>query len=195
MSYTGTGARLEHVTGRSGLRSIEITDRETEAAPLFRNVLGSVLDSPSRWLLRRGRPADLSPALSRVLGQATEQLLSRHLTFVERRAVFQAALERLRRSPPLEQRELCDHLDLLDRFVPLLGRLGRRFETLSPESRRKCLQACERSRWSVLSEGHAKLRHLVQMAYMECPEAWPRSEPAREERRPQAAAFKACLLD
>src|ERR1700722_19231841 len=115
----------------------------------------------------------MSPALSRVLAQATEQLLSRHLTFVERRAVVQTAVARLQRSPLLEQRELCDHLDLLDRFIPVLGRLGRRFENLSPESRRKCLQACERSRWSVFSEGHAKLRHLVQMAYMECPEAWP----------------------
>jgi hypothetical protein len=158
-------------------------------------VIGSLLDSPSRWLLRRGRRAELSPALSRVLGHATGELLSRHLTFMEKRAIFQAALVRLHRSPLLEQRELCDHLELLDRFVPLLARLGRRFENLSPDSRRKCLQACERSRWSVLSEGHARLRHLVQMAYMECPEAWPVSKPAPAQRGSQAAAFKACLLD
>ncbi len=133
-----------------------------------------MLDSPSRWLLRHGRRSELSPDLTSVLALASEQLLSRHLTFIERRAVLAIALSRLQRAPPQEQRQLCDHLDLLDRFVPLLGRLGRRFGNLSPESRRKCLQACERSRWSVLSEGHARLRHLVQMAHMECPEAWPR---------------------
>jgi len=172
------------------VRIIGVTDRETEASPLFRNVLGSLLDSPSRWLLRRGRRVDLSPDLSRVLAQATEQLLSRHLTFVERRAIFHTALTRLQRRPLVVQRQLCDYLDLLDRFVPLLGRLGRRFEHLSPESRRKCLQACERSRWSVLSEGHAKLRHLVQMAYMECPEAWPSTE-----FDPERANVRAALLE
>jgi hypothetical protein len=138
-----------------------------------------LLDTPSRWLLRRGRRAELSSDLTRVFAQASELLLSGHLTIVEKRAVLHTALASLQGAAPLEQRAICDHLDLLDRFVPLLGRLGRRFENLSPEARRKCLVACERSRWSVLSEGHARLRHLVQMAYMECPEAWPEDD-ARE---------------
>src|SRR5581483_2207127 len=91
----------------------------------------------------------------------------------ERRAVFRAALVRFHRTPVSEQHAICAHLGRLDRLVPLVGRFGRRFTNLSPEARRKCLQACERSRWPPLAEGHAQLSHLVQMAFMECTGVWP----------------------
>jgi hypothetical protein len=136
----------------------------------------SAIDIPSRiahWILSPGGPKGLSRDLSRTLTQAAEQLLSSQLTPVEVRAVCRASVARLHRLPTSDRTEICNHLQLLDRLVPLLGRAGRRFDNLSPAMRRRCLQACERSRWPVLSEGQAKLRHLVQMAYMECPEVWP----------------------
>lgn len=145
-------------------------------------MLDNLLEAASlgRLLGRRapGRTApELSPELSRelmdVLAAAADQLLSARLTFSERRAVFLAAQERLRSSPPAERRAILAHLDRLDRLVPLLGRFGRRFHNLPAEGRRKCLQACERSRWAILADGHGQLRHLVQMAFMQCTEVWP----------------------
>ena len=151
----------------------------------MRNPLAGLFDSPSRWLSRQGTEEGLSPELTRVFAEATERLLAPHLTFPEKQAVLRTALARLRRAPHAEQREIADHLRLLDRLVPLLCRLGRRFGNLSPEARRKCLLVCERSRWTTLSAGHAKLRHLVQSAYLECPELWARAE---ERGRPAHVA-------
>jgi hypothetical protein len=154
-------------------------------ARLFTNVLESLLESAARrrWMRRRA-PPDLSAQLAQVLAAAAEQLLSARLTLGERHAIFQAALERFRRSSPAEQRVICAHLDHLDRLVPLVGRFGRRFMSLSPNARRRCLQACERSRWAALAEGHAQLRHLVQMAFMECAAVWP--EAAKTSEGPSA---------
>lgn len=145
---------------------------------LFTSVLDNLLDSPSsalRWLMQRRGRQGLSVGLARVLAAASEPMLSTHLTLLERRAVLQTIHDRLQRASAAERRAICAHLDLLDRLIPLLGRFGSRFEDLSPEARRKCLRACERSRWSVLSEGQAKLRHLVQMGFMECSAVWTKA--------------------
>ena len=127
------------------------------------------------WVLRQRGRGGLSPELSRTLVAASEALLSQALHPEEVRAICRAAAGRLYQLPAAERSEICGHLELLEKLVPILARVGRGFSALSLESRVKCIQGCERSRWPMLGQGHAKLRHLVLMAYMECPEAWPKA--------------------
>ncbi len=131
------------------------------------------------WVLRQRGRAGLSPELSQTLVAASEALLSEALRPDEIRSICRAAASRLYQLPAAERSEICGHLELLEKLVPLLARTGRSFSALPLEARRKCIQGCERSRWPMLGQGHAKLRHLVLMAYMECPEAWPKAVEAK----------------
>ena len=127
------------------------------------------------WLLRKRGRVGLSAELSRTLAGAAELILSAQLTPREVRAVCRTAAQRLYQLPEAERSAICGHLELVERLVPLLSRTGRSFSALSVEGRRKCIQGCEKSWWPLLNRGHAQLRHLILMAYMDCHEAWPSS--------------------
>ena len=128
------------------------------------------------WVLRQRGRGGLSTELSATLIAAAEVLLSPELKPIEVKAICRAAAARLYQLPTADRAEICGHLEMLEKLVPLLPRVGRGFSGLSLDARRKCILGCERSLLPLVSHGHAKLRHLVLMAYMHCPEAWPTSD-------------------
>ncbi len=93
------------------------------------------------------------------------------------RAVVHRAQRHLYTLRPADRRDLCTYLDVLERVLPLLTGTGLRFSRLSLEARRRCLAACERSSVGLFVTGHAALRHLALVAFMETPEVWPKAGP------------------
>jgi hypothetical protein len=160
--------------GPAGKRRRRSLAHKSSAQPRGSSGQSSLLWS---WVLRQRGRGGLSNELSSTLVAAGEVLLSPQLKPSEVKAICRAAAGRLYQLPASERSEICGHLEVLERLVPLLARVGRGFSTLSLASRRKCIQACERSMLPLMSHGHSKLRHLVLMAYMSCNEAWPAREP------------------
>jgi hypothetical protein len=137
----------------------------------------------SNLLLRAAvklRPgAGLSSAGAHALTAAVEALIpSRPASSgaIDLQAVVLRAQQHLYTLRPRDRRDLCAYLDLLERVLPPLTRTGLRFSRLSLEARRRCLAACERSSLGLFVTGHAALRHLALVAFMEAPEVWPDPE-------------------
>jgi hypothetical protein len=92
---------------------------------------------------------------------------------IDLRAVVLRAQQHLYTLRPRDRRDLCAYLDLLEHVLPPLTRTGLRFSRLPLDARRRCLAACERSSIALFATGHAALRHLALVAFMEAPEVWP----------------------
>lgn len=132
----------------------------------------------SNLLLRvavRLRPGvGLSGAGAHALSAAVEALVpSGPSGPVDLHAVVLRAQQHLYTLRPHDRRDLCAYLDLLEHVLPPLTRTGLRFSRLPLEARRRCLAACERSALGLFVTGHAALRHLALVAFMEAPEVWP----------------------
>ncbi len=121
--------------------------------------------------LRPGR--GLSASGAQALTSAVEALVPTGMAEKEMPAVVRRAQHHLYTLAPPDRGDLCAFLDLLERLVPLLGGRLERFSRLPLAARRRCLSACERSSLEVLAQGHAALRHLALVAFMEAPEVWP----------------------
>ncbi len=135
---------------------------------------GGVASSVLLGALAKLRPgAGLSPSGARALTAAVETLVPRLPGHSQLHGVIlrvQASLYALQRR---DRRDLCAFLDLLEHAVPPVARAGLTFSKLSHDQRLRCLAACERSSIALLATGHAALRHLALLAFMEAPEAWP----------------------
>jgi hypothetical protein len=117
--------------------------------------------------------AGLSAAGAHALTAAVEALVPSGNRPRDLRAVVHRAQQHLYTLRPQDRRDLCAYLDLLERVLPPLTRTGLRFSRMSLEARRRCLAACEHSALGLFATGHAALRHLALVAFMESPEAWP----------------------
>ncbi|MHB1844226.1 MAG: hypothetical protein ACYCWW_05245 [Deltaproteobacteria bacterium] len=123
----------------------------------------------------------LSPAGARALASAIECLVPRTALAAtsappdapQLQAITFRAQRELYTLAPRDRRDLCAFLDLLERVVPLLAGTGLRFSAQSPDARARCLQLCERSSIGILATGHAAVRHLALVAFLEAPELWP----------------------
>ncbi len=89
------------------------------------------------------------------------------------RAITFRAQAQLYTLAPRDRRDLCAFLDLLEHAVPILAGAGLRFSRLGLSARGRCLALCERSSFGLLATGHAAVRHLALVAFMESPEIWP----------------------
>ncbi len=134
----------------------------------------------SNLLLRaavRLRPGEgLSSAGAHALTAAVEALVPAGppgTVPVDLHTVVLRAQQHLYTLRPRDRRDLCAYLDLLEHLLPPLTRTGLRFSRLPLDARRRCLAACERSSLGLFVTGHAALRHLALVAFMEAPEVWP----------------------
>jgi hypothetical protein len=139
---------------------------------------GGLASSAVLGALARLRPgAGLSGSGARALTAAVEALVPRVpgqlASQFDRGAVVRRAQASLYALQRRDRRDLCAFLDLLEHAVPLLARAGLTFSKLPHDQRVRCLAACERSSIALLVTGHAALRHLALVAFMEAPEAWP----------------------
>lgn len=121
--------------------------------------------------------AGLSSAGAHALSGAVAALVPAGAEGGDLHAVVLRAQQHLYTLRPKDRRDLCAYLDLLEHVLPALTRTGLRFSGLSLEARRRCLAACERSSVGLFVTGHAALRHLVLLAFMETPEVWPQASP------------------
>ena len=138
-------------------------------AGFLRGKWGSNLLLSVAGALRTGQ--GLSTHGAEAFTAAVEALIPAGAGAVDPPAVVYRAQEQLYAMAPSDRRDLCTFLELLERLVPIISGAGLRFSRLPRSGRARCLAACENSPLEALATGHAALRHLALLAYLETPEA------------------------